>query len=92
MLKRSHLRRYLSEADASRAQNSLSNMAEWIQVTSSIKACRDSNDDKFLELAVDGKATHLITGDLDLLALNPFREIRILTPQAFLASEAPAEK
>jgi len=58
--------------------------ATWVDVTVTIAACRDPKDDKFLELAVDGRASHIVTGDLDLLALNPFREIRILTPHDFL--------
>lgn len=49
-----------------------------------IKACRDPKDDKFLEAAVSGQATHLITGDADLLVLDPFQGIRILPPQEFL--------
>jgi putative PIN family toxin of toxin-antitoxin system len=51
-----------------------------------IQACRDPNDDMYLELAVDGNATHILSGDADLLALHPFRGIAILSPQAFLAS------
>lgn len=37
-------------------------------------------DDKFLELAVNGKATHLISGDPDLLTLHPFHGIEIVEP------------
>ncbi|MCA6571929.1 MAG: putative toxin-antitoxin system toxin component, PIN family [Pseudanabaena sp.] len=37
-----------------------------------IRACRDAKDDKFLELAVCGEANYIITGDADLLDLNPF--------------------
>ena len=49
-----------------------------------IVACRDPKDDKFLDLAVSGQATHLVTGDPDLLALHPFRGIDIVTARAFL--------
>ena len=49
-----------------------------------ITACRDPKDNKFLELAVSGQATHLISGDPDLLVLSPFRGIPIVTPQAFV--------
>ncbi|MGC2743605.1 MAG: putative toxin-antitoxin system toxin component, PIN family [Candidatus Angelobacter sp.] len=59
---------------------------EWIDVNVQIKACRDPKDNKFLEVAVSGKATHLITGDSDLLVLDPFQGIRILPPQEFLDS------
>ena len=41
-------------------------------------------DNKFLELAVSGRATHIISGDNDLLSLNPFQGMPILTPDAFL--------
>jgi len=56
-----------------------------------ITACRDPKDDKFLELAVAGRATHIVTGDSDLLALNSFQSIQILPPQSFLElSSSPA--
>jgi predicted nucleic acid-binding protein len=55
-----------------------------VSVTSVITECRDPEDDKFLALAIDGAATYLITGDDDLLALNPFRGVAILTPREFL--------
>lgn len=37
-----------------------------------------------LEIAKVGDATHLLTGDADLLALDPFENVRIVTPSAFL--------
>ena len=55
-----------------------------VRVDATIRECRDPRDDKFLELAVSGKASHIITGDQDLLALHPFRGISILTPREFL--------
>lgn len=50
---------------------------------------RDPKDNKFLELAVDGKASCLIAGDADLLVLNPFCGIPVLTPTEFLSQEFP---
>src|ERR1035437_8767382 len=47
-----------------------------------IRACRDPRDDKFLEVAVHGRADAIVTGDADLLALHPFRGVAILTPAA----------
>lgn len=47
-------------------------------------ACRDPNDDKFLEVAVAGEAHVIVSGDQDLLALHPFQGIPILTPADFL--------
>jgi uncharacterized protein len=57
--------------------------AEPVSITEKIEACRDPTDDKFLELAVNGRADFIISGDADLLVLNPFRSIPILSPAAF---------
>jgi putative PIN family toxin of toxin-antitoxin system len=62
--------------------------AELVTITDRITACRDPKDDKFLELAVNGRADLIISGDADLLALNPFREIPIVTPAAFVQGVA----
>jgi predicted nucleic acid-binding protein len=44
----------------------------------------DPKDDKFLELAVNGHADMIVSGDSDLLALNPFRDIPIVPPAIFI--------
>lgn len=49
-----------------------------------VVACRDPKDNKLLELAIAGRAEAIVTGDLDLLVLNPFEGIPILGPAAFL--------
>ena len=58
--------------------------AELIAITERIVACRDPGDDKFLELAVAGRADLIVSGDRDLLTLNPFRDIPIVTPAMFV--------
>jgi uncharacterized protein len=58
--------------------------AELVAITERIAVCRDPTDDKFLELAVNGHADLIVSGDRDLLALNPYREIPIVTPAAFV--------
>lgn len=52
--------------------------------TSLIKASRDPTDDALLSLAVHGHASFLVTGDNDLLDLETFRGIRIVSPEVFL--------
>lgn len=59
--------------------------AEPVEVTERVRACRDPKDDKILELAVNGNADYIVTGDDDLLVMNPFREIEIVRPAEFLA-------
>lgn len=62
--------------------------AELVAIVERIAACRDPTDDKFLELAVNGHADMIVAGDLDLLVLNPFRGIPIITPLAFGHAQA----
>jgi len=49
-----------------------------------IMACRDPDDDKFLEAAVAANADYIVTGDKDLRVLSPFRGIEIVTVNKFL--------
>jgi uncharacterized protein len=62
-------------------------------MTPDLRVVFDTNH-KFLELAVSGRATHIVTGDSDLLALHPFRGIIVLSPSAFLtmAQDAPIDR
>ena len=65
-------------------------IVDLVPVNQVIRACRDPRDDKFLEAAVNGRADLIITGDKDLLVLNPFAGILILSPAEYLA-RVPAE-
>lgn len=56
-----------------------------INVEHHITLCRDPKDNMYLELALSGKADCIVTGDNDLLVLDPFRNIRIITPKEFLS-------
>ena len=85
VLGRKQFRKYVDDEDIRQFLASLVGAAEWVEVTGQVTACRDPKDNKFFELAVSGRATHLISGDADLLSLSPFQGIPILTPQAFLA-------
>ncbi len=59
-------------------------VVEMIDTSEIINVCRDPKDDKLLELATSGNADFLVTGDKDLLVLNPFRGVEIITPRKFL--------
>ena len=60
-------------------------VSEWVAITGATLGCRDPDDDRLLEAALLGEATCLVTGDRDLLAMNPFRGIPVLAPAVFLA-------
>ena len=62
--------------------------AEPVTIVERITACRDPSDDRFLEVAVNGRADMIVSGDRDLLVLNPFRGIPIITPIAFSHAHA----
>ena len=64
--------------------NRLTVTAEFVSTIQKVRECRDARDDKFLEVALDGRAHLIITGDADLLTLNPWREIEIVTPGEYL--------
>ena len=58
--------------------------SNFIEVSTDIKLCRDEKDDFLLNLAVDGKADYLITGDKDLLVLKKIEKTKILTYSDFI--------
>lgn len=51
-----------------------------IKITGSLHICRDPNDDMILECAVIAGAQMIISGYKDLLVLDGYRGIRIVTP------------
>ena len=55
-----------------------------VEIIQTIQASRDSKDDKFLEVAINGSADFILTGDTDLPELHPFHEIPIYSPWQFL--------
>lgn len=62
----------------------LRSAAEFVPINQLVRECRDPKDDKFLEVALNGSADAIITGDADLLALHPWREIAIQSPAQYL--------
>jgi putative PIN family toxin of toxin-antitoxin system len=88
VLSRKKLNRYLLEEERMRFLVALLKEAELVEIIQAITDCRDAKDNKFLELAVSGKAECIVSGDEDLLILNPFRGIPILTPREFLSGSS----
>lgn len=84
VLARARFDPYLAIAERQDFVHQLTRIVERVPVTPPVRACRDPRDDKFLALALGGEAVAIVTGDRDLLALNPFRGIPVLTPEAWL--------
>lgn len=85
VLARPKFDRYLTRDERDLLLTKLIQRGVVIEITESVQACRDPRDDKYLALAVSGHATCIISGDVDLLSLHPFREMPILSAAEFLA-------
>jgi uncharacterized protein len=84
VLMRPKFDRYLAEALRIEFLETILDDTVWVEIQEPVVACRDPKDDKFLSLAVNGQADFIVTGDQDLLVLNPFRGVAILRPEEFL--------
>jgi putative PIN family toxin of toxin-antitoxin system len=84
VLRRPKFNKYVSEQARLEFLAALVSEIEIVPITQTIDACRDATDNKFLELAVSGQASHIVSGDSDLLVLHPFRGVAILRPEKFL--------
>lgn len=82
--KRPKFSKYFLNTDIERLLKVFDNVGKLIAIKSDIKDCRDFKDNFLLNLAIDGKAKFLITGDKDLLTLEQINKTRILTMTDFL--------
>ena len=79
--------KYISDEDRQDFLDGVKVYSQFIELNSRVNICRDSDDNKFLELAKDANAEFLITGDKDLLILKELREYKnqIISPSDFLS-------
>ena len=84
VLGRDRFDRYVTREERDAFLESLIRESNLIEITEAVQVCRDPKDDQVLELAVNGNAAYIVTGDTDLLVLNPFRGVEIVTPAEFL--------
>ncbi len=84
VLSRADFAKYVTEDERLEFLAVLLREATLVEVTVHVSECRDPRDNKFLELAISGEAVCIVSGDQDLLVLNPFRGIPIVTPRGFL--------
>lgn len=85
VLKRPKIKAIIKEENVKDLFTILEHRVNFVATTPSIKDCRDAKDNFLLELAVSAEADYLITGDKDLLDLNPYNGISIITAQKFEA-------
>ena len=85
VLSREKFDRYVSLQDREEFLRRLLQVTTMVSVLSEITDCRDPKDNRFLALALDSESDCIVSGNADLLALNPWRGIEIVSPGAFLA-------
>ncbi|MGL5033747.1 MAG: putative toxin-antitoxin system toxin component, PIN family [Microcystaceae cyanobacterium] len=83
VLERPKFAKYLDVDDVQGLSNRIRLNWLLIPIIQQIKLCRDTKDDKFIELAINGDASHLVTGDQDLLILHPIQTISVVSPRTF---------
>ena len=54
-----------------------------IEPTTAVHVCRDPDDDKFINCAVDSKSLYIVSGDHDLLAVGTFQDVEVVTVADF---------
>ena len=84
VLSRDKFDRYVDVSDRQAFFLQLARIVERVPITYLVHGSRDQKDDMFLELAVNGHADYIVSGDQDLLLLSPFRDIPILNPARYL--------
>ena len=80
---RTNLKKYFTKQDIERLIKLFDTYGLMIHVTPQFKICRDNKDNFLLDLAVQGNANYLITGDKDLLTINKIENTKIITFKDF---------
>jgi putative PIN family toxin of toxin-antitoxin system len=80
---REKLKKYFPKESVVDLIELLKTVAEYIEITPTHFINRDPKDNFLLDLIEFSKADYLVTGDKDLLELNPFQSATILTPSDF---------
>ena len=83
VLGRSKFSKYIDHNDIDGLSIRIKTVWLFVEILNQVQLCRDPKDDKFIDLALNGEASHLITGDNDLLVLDPIENTSIINPRTF---------
>ena len=84
VLSRPKFARVLAEDRRRETLELLAAAALWFEPKEPVTDCRDAKDNPYLELALAARAAAIVSGDEDLLVLDPWRGVRVLRPARFL--------
>ena len=83
---RSKFKKYFDLDDVESLLLKIRHRAIFVEVKTTVTACRDPKDNFLLALSIDANATHLITGDKNLLILKKYGRTKILTIAEYLST------
>ncbi len=83
VLRRPKFEKYFSREDVAELISLIHLRADQVKITQYFTDCRDPKDNFLLDLCVSGEADYLVTGDDDLLSLNPFHGVEIVSYRLF---------
>lgn len=92
VLSRKKFDRYISVEDREEFVQLVLRVVEMVPSVRAVHACRDEADNRILEVAVNGDAELIVSGDSDLLMLNPFRGIAIIKPGDYVQETDDADE
>lgn len=84
---RPKLKKYFNDDELIKILELIDSFAEIVKVKSQVTLRRDNKDDFLLNLAIDGKADYLLTGDKDLLELKKVKNTQIVTITKYLSGK-----
>ena len=85
VMQRAYFKKHITEEQIGRFIRLVLPVLNRVDLKSTIRLSRDTNDDHVLALAVDAKAHYLISADKDLLVLKKIEKTKIVTMAEFIA-------
>ncbi|NKC15733.1 MAG: putative toxin-antitoxin system toxin component, PIN family [Gammaproteobacteria bacterium] len=75
--------RYITRERRMEILDDLLAFCHWVSATGSLRVCRDKDDDKFIEAAINADAGIVVSGDQDLLVIGEYQGVKIVNPREF---------
>lgn len=92
VLSRKKFDRYVSVKDREEFVQLVLRVVELVPIVTAVHECRDEADNRILEVGVNGDAELIVSGDSDVLILNPFRGIAIIKPGDYVRETQEADE
>lgn len=83
VVNRDKFKKYFGDAEKIELYHLLENTCKKIDIEKKVDVCIDKKDNFLLDIAINGKADYIISGDGHLLKMNPYGKIKIITYSEF---------